>query len=108
MRIIYDDDVYGARITAYKEESEEDYEDALCNHLIAKQTQLETEDRDLRCTWSALDFSSDPPTYRTFIAEFDDETAHQEFKDNFYEGKEMAEQSEILEDPDGQYYEQDD
>ena len=54
-----------------------------------------------RCSWSALDFSVDPPKYRSFVAVFDNSETFQEFKDTFYEGKELAEQSEILENPEG-------
>ena len=54
-----------------------------------------------RCSWSALDFSVDPPRYRSFVAVFDNSETFQEFKDTFYEGKELAEQSEILENPEG-------
>ena len=54
-----------------------------------------------RCSWSALDFSVDPPKYRTFVAVFDSSETFNEFKDTFYEGKELAEQSEILENPEG-------
>ena len=54
-----------------------------------------------RCSWSALDFSVDPPKYRSFVAVFDNSDTFQEFKDTFYEGKELAEQSEILENPEG-------
>ena len=55
-----------------------------------------------RCSWSALDFSVDPPKYRSFVAVFDNSENFQEFKDTFYEGKELAEQSEILENPEGE------
>ena len=35
------------------------------------------------------------------MAVFDNSETFQEFKDTFYEGKELAEQSEILENPEG-------
>ena len=66
IKIVYDDDVYGARIVAHKVEDEEE-ENMVCNHLIAMQTSLDTEGG---CTWSALDFSHDPPAYRKFKAIF--------------------------------------
>ena len=91
LKIVYDDDVYGARIVA----NLNDDEDA-CNHLIAMQTNLEIVD-DKKCAWSALDFSMNPPSYRNFVAQFDTAEVQQEFQDSFYEGKELAEQSEILE-----------
>jgi hypothetical protein len=103
LRIVYDDDVYGARIVADRKdgeaESEEDEEwTTVCNHLIAIQTTLTT-DHDVSCKWSALDFSMDPPTYRSFEAVFATASDAQDFKDTFYEGKELADQSEILELP---------
>ena len=68
LKIVYDDDVYGARIVAHSEEEEQgDEEGMVCNHLIAMQTNLETEGG---CVWSALDFSHDPPAYRQFKATF--------------------------------------
>merc|ERR1719259_210972 len=106
IKIVYDDDVYGARIVATKqmneadEEEDEDEED-LCNHLIAMQTQLEYSEN--RCSWSALDFSSNPPAYRNFVAVFDSDETQLEFKENFFEGKELAEQSEILEQAEGEH-----
>ncbi len=73
LKIVYDDDVYGARIVAHSvdenedDEGEEEEEGMVCNHLIAMQTTLET---DGGYAWSALDFSHDPPAYRQFRATF--------------------------------------
>jgi len=104
-RIVYDDDVYGARIIAEGPSAEGDDEyNVVCNHLIAMQTLLADD-----MSWSALDFSMDPPTYRTFRVEFNTPDTVAEFRDMFAEGKELAEQSEILEtvgdqDPSQFYY----
>merc|ERR1719510_1513323 len=97
LRIIYDDDVYGARILGdvYTEDEAED--SLVCNHLIAMQTVLNEVEDSLE--WSALDFSLDPPSYRTFRVQFTSEDLRAEFRDIFAEGKELAEQSEILETP---------
>eukprot|EP00092_Neocalanus_flemingeri_P036782 GFUD01040043.1.p1 GENE.GFUD01040043.1~~GFUD01040043.1.p1 ORF type:complete len:2751 (-),score=928.30 GFUD01040043.1:212-8194(-) len=94
LRIVYDDDVYGARILAEGPTAGSEDDNTVCNHLIAMQTVL-SDDPDLE--WSALDFSTDPPSYRTFRVEFGSEDLKSEFKDMFSEGKELAEQSEILE-----------
>merc|ERR1712141_604917 len=104
LRILYDDDVFGARIAAYSGDETNGIE--VCNHLIAMQTTLDVTtpsegDNKYQCSWSALDFSVDPPKYRTFVAVFDSSETFNEFKDTFYEGKELAEQSEILENPEG-------
>merc|ERR1719430_1079573 len=106
LRIVYDDDVYGARILAEGPSAETDDDNTVCNHLIAMQTVL-SDGQELE--WSALDFSTDPPTYRTFRVDFSSEDVRAEFKDMFSEGKELAEQSEILEtvgdqDPSQFYY----
>ncbi len=103
LRIVYDDDVYGARIVAEKKpEGGEGADDAewttVCNHLIAIQTTLAGAG-DARCKWSALDFSTDPPTYRSFEAAFSTPADAAEFKESFNEGKELADQSEIIELP---------
>lgn len=98
IKVVYDDDVYGARIVATNYDTNDDGE-RVCNHLIAIQTVLTF--NDLKCSWSALDFSKDPPTYRNFEAEFPSGEDVQEFRDVFNEGKELAEQSEILELPQG-------
>ena len=107
LKILYDEDVYGARIMASKVtemnngEVNED-EVYLCNHLIAIQTNLEVDEEKNRCTWSGLDFSVDPPRYRKFVAAFvdhGDADAQSEFVSIFQEGKDLAEQSEILEQP---------
>lgn len=98
LRILYDDDVFGARIVA----TNNDNSDLVyCNHLIAMQTSLEVQEANKKCYWSALDFSADPPLYRSFMATFEDAEAVVEFTAMFTEGKELAEQSEILEQPTG-------
>ena len=108
LKILYDDDVYGARIIAVKinESNGETSEDEsyLCNHIIAVQTNLDVDEDRKRCSWSAFDFSDDPPTYRSFVAEFSKpdggtEDAQMEFVSIFQEGKDLAEQGEILEQP---------
>jgi len=96
LRILYDDDVYGARIVAEGPSGTEEDDATVCNHLIAMQTNLSDD-----LTWSALDFSIDPPNYRTFKAQFESDEATSEFRDMFAEGKDLAEQSEILEQPGG-------
>jgi E3 SUMO-protein ligase RanBP2 len=96
LRILYDDDVYGARIVGEGPSGTEEEDTTVCNHLIAMQTNLSDD-----LTWSALDFSIDPPNYRTFKAQFESEEATSEFRDMFAEGKDLAEQSEILEQPGG-------
>lgn len=100
LRIVYDEDVYGARIIASKINDDENY---LLNHLIAIQTNVEVGEENRRCTWSGLDFSVDPPRYRKFVAIFSDSDGEEdpqvEFVAIFQEGKDLAEQSEILEQP---------
>ena len=98
LRIIYDDDVFGARIVANFLTG--DYDDPpACNHLIAMQTTLDTDEATNKSSWSALDFSTGQATYRTFKAAFKSADDMIVFKDTFYEGKELADQSEILELP---------
>ena len=46
------------------ESANEDESGYLCNHIIAVQTRLDVDEDRKRCTWSAFDFSDDPPTYR--------------------------------------------
>lgn len=106
LRIVYDDDVYGARILAEGPSAGAEDDSTVCNHLIAMQTVLND---GAELEWSALDFSTDPPSYRTFRVEFSSDDLKAEFKDMFSEGKELAEQSEILEtvgdqDPSQFYY----
>merc|ERR1712051_388116 len=74
LKILYDEDVYGARIIALKlnEANGEVNEDEiyLCNHLIAIQTNVDVNEAEKCCTWSGLDFSVDPPRYRKLVAIF--------------------------------------
>ena len=101
LQVIYDDDVYGARIMAFNDE-----ESYVCNHLIAIQTELTIEAADAG-SWSAMDFSTESPAYTHFRATFDSAADMDEFKDVFFEGKELAEQAEIVELPNSdepQYY----
>lgn len=98
LNIVYDDDVFGARIVAYLDSDEDDNAQA-CNHLIALQTCLEVDNANKQCSWSALDFSVDPPKYRSFRVAFTSSDDLEHFRDIFYEGKDLAEQSEIVELP---------
>ena len=83
LRIIYDDDVYGARIVAERTSKDTEAEDGedwtVCNHLVAIQTQFSSE-TDTSAKWSALDFSIDPPSYRSFEAHFKTEQDARDFK----------------------------
>ena len=81
-RIVYDDDVYGARIIAEGPTAEGDDEyNVICNHLIGEASYYPWELINVHhfidifssamqtiladdMSWSALDFSMDPPTYR--------------------------------------------
>jgi hypothetical protein len=102
LKILIDED-FGARIIAIKDavtnedaNAEDDY---LCNHFVAMQTTLDVDKDEKRCSWSALDFSADHPTYRSFVATFTDlkgsgeDDAQKEFVLGFIKGKELAEQS---------------
>ena len=79
LKIIYDDDVYGARVLAQLPSADEDT--FLINHLIAMQTLLSD-----NLEWSAYDFSTDPPAARSFRVKFEDSALIHEFKDMFAEG----------------------
>ncbi len=110
LKILYDDDVYGAKIVAVRVPDENEPEESangdevyLCNHIIAMQTSVDVDEESRRCAWSGLDFSVDPPRYRKFVAIFPeadgDYDPQMDFVSTFHEGKELAEQSEILEQP---------
>ena len=92
LRVVYDDDVFGARIVAINSDGYQ-----VCNHLIAMQTALN--EKGNKCMWSALDFSLDPPSYRNFAATFKSDQDKKEFQETFDEGKDLADQAEILELP---------
>ena len=83
LRIIYDDDVYGARIVAERTSKDNGAEDGddwtVCNHLVAIQTNFSSE-TETSAKWSALDFSIDPPSYRSFEAHFKTEQDARDFK----------------------------
>ena len=81
IKIVYDDDVYGARILAELPTASSEEESIVCNHLIAMQTNL------VDMQWSALDFSTDPPAQRTFKVQFEEDEIRAEFKDIFDEGR---------------------
>lgn len=83
IKIVYDDDVYGARILAELPTASSEEESIVCNHLIAMQTNL------VDMQWSALDFSTDPAAQRTFKIQFDEDEITAEFKDIFDEGRKV-------------------
>jgi hypothetical protein len=87
LKILYDEDVYGARIIALKlnEANGEVNEDEiyLCNHLIAIQTNVDVNEAEKCCTWSGLDFSVDPPRYRKFVAIFSADSDGDDAQVNF-------------------------
>merc|ERR1712130_979378 len=97
--------VYGARILAEVPTASAEDDGVVGNHSIAMQTEL----GDQEIEWTAFDFSTEPPSQKTFKVEFDDSSVSNEFRDMFAEGKDLAEQSEILEtideqDPSQFYY----
>merc|ERR1712029_1318946 len=83
IQMLYDSEVNGARIVAHKDDQEE-----ACNHLIAMQTEMDVVQEE--CSWSALDFTVDPPNYRSFVAVFDSEDTMKDFIKCFEEGKQLA------------------
>ena len=85
MKIVYDDDVYGARILAELPSATSEDDSIVWNHVIAMQTVLAEDNIE----WSALDFSTDPPSHRSFRVEFEDISVSREFKDMFAEGERM-------------------
>ena len=103
LKIVYDDDVYGARILAVTPTASNatDEDDGLvCNHIIAMQVTtiilllsmsllilfIQTSLGDQHLEWSAFDFSTDPPSQKTFKVEFEDQSVDSEFRDMFAEG----------------------
>merc|ERR1712223_770492 len=69
------------------------YRGPICDHVIGVETTLQTileDDETFRCSWSALDFSEDPPRDRDFVAIFDDEEIFSMFQDAFNEALQMA------------------
>ena len=80
---MYDDDVYGARILAELPSATAEDDSMVCNHVIAMQTALAQDNIE----WSALDFSTDPPSKRSFRVEFEDISISREFRDMFAEGE---------------------
>ena len=94
LKILYDEDVYGARIIALKlnEANGEVNEDEiyLCNHLIAIQTNVDVNEAEKCCTWSGLDFSVDPPRYRKFVAIFSGDSDGDDAQVNFLFAKKFG------------------
>jgi len=91
IRVIYDEDLYGARVLARHVDSQEEDLD-ICDHIIAIQTNL---DEDL--TWSGLDYSDGNPVKRSFRIKFDKKETEYDFRDSFAQGKEFADQCGISE-----------
>jgi len=103
-KILYDDELYGARIVASAANSDDQQAD-ICDHLIAMQTDLSDD-----LSWSALDYASQPPVKRKFKICFHDKPTENDFKDYFAQGKDFAVQCELMEnagdeiDPSQLYY----
>jgi len=91
LKIMYDDSCFGYRLFVIN-----DTDDYLCEHIIAIQNCLNIEKKKV-ALWAAIDLSVDPPRRRKFRATFSTPAAAKEFKEMFEEGKESAEQSEIVE-----------
>ncbi|GFT83849.1 e3 SUMO-protein ligase RanBP2 [Nephila pilipes] len=90
IRIIYDDSVYGYRITMMSDSGK-----IMCDHIIAVQTCLRVEGK--KATWAAIDLSVEPVVRRQFCVIFSSLEAVKEFSKCFEEGKEIAIKSEIVE-----------
>ncbi|XP_067013935.2 E3 SUMO-protein ligase RanBP2 [Anabrus simplex] len=94
LRVIYDQDYFAARIVLEADGTGK----LLCNNLIASNTELEVKKKN--CTWSALDYTEETPVQRIFMARFSSETAALEFEQTVMEGREIANQSSIMDNMD--------
>ncbi|XP_066979899.1 E3 SUMO-protein ligase RanBP2 isoform X2 [Macrobrachium rosenbergii] len=92
LRIVYDDEYFGARIVMVA-----DGGDTLAEHIIAIQTTMHKEGNS--ATWTVLNLEPSPATTVTFKAQFSSIQALEEFASAFSEGKEYAENSGIVEQP---------
>jgi len=91
IRIVYDEDLYGARIVARDVDADDEDLD-LCDHLIAVQTNLDDTN-----TWTGLDYSDGSPVRKSFRIKFDTTEMDNDFKDIFAQGKDFADQCGITE-----------
>lgn len=78
LKIMYDDTVYGYHVYMHTDNG-----DCVCDHIIAIQTVLRTENK--KATWAAIDLSVDPPRRRKFRATFNSKDALDEFNAIFDE-----------------------
>jgi len=97
-RILYDDSMFGALITARLLDAGPEDAD-ICEHVITMQTNLEDD-----LSWSALDYMGTRPVRRWFKVNFDSKEEENDFKDVFEQGKDFANQCEIMENPEQMYY----
>ncbi|XP_076322044.1 E3 SUMO-protein ligase RanBP2-like [Tachypleus tridentatus] len=94
LRVLYDDSVFGARVQMHNDQG-----DLLCDHIIAVQTCLRSE--QTKAFWAAIDMSMDPPIKRQYQAVFSSPKSLEDFCIVFEEGKQLAVQAEILEKDEG-------
>ncbi|XP_013778960.1 E3 SUMO-protein ligase RanBP2-like isoform X2 [Limulus polyphemus] len=94
LRVLYDDSVFGARVQMHSDQG-----DLLCDHIIAAQTTLQSQQREAH--WVAVNTSVDPAIEQQYKAVFSSSNSLQDFCTVFQEGKQLAVQAEILEKDEG-------
>ncbi|XP_064615661.1 E3 SUMO-protein ligase RanBP2-like [Liolophura sinensis] len=91
LKVLYDDDV-----TAHRISMETDNQTKVCNHIISKESSLSSDEKRV-CQWAAVDFSTDEPIKRMFMAQFSSAPALKEFTEHFHKGVQLALESDISE-----------
>uniref|UniRef100_A0A0C9REL7 RANBP2 protein n=1 Tax=Fopius arisanus TaxID=64838 RepID=A0A0C9REL7_9HYME len=90
VRMIYDSDIFGARIIFETMPGQ-----VVCSTLISMETEVEVQGDS--CTWTAIDDVFEPPTSRSYRLKFASEDEVQDFLVNFRDGQECARQAGISE-----------
>ena len=80
LRIVYDDEFFGARIVMVSDGGE-----TLAEHIVAIQTVLEKEEK--AAIWTVLNLTPAPSSHLTFKAEFSTTQSLEEFASAFSEVK---------------------
>ncbi|GFS15317.1 E3 SUMO-protein ligase RanBP2 [Elysia marginata] len=92
LSVIYNDDLTGNCIR-FKSDSGDD----LCNHIITRELNVKCDAKTRSCEWKPIDYATDEPIRRHFLASFSSPAATTEFKELFDEGLRLAADNELSE-----------
>ncbi|CAG5117831.1 unnamed protein product, partial [Candidula unifasciata] len=90
LQVTYNEDLNGNCVKFFSDDNVQ-----LCSHVICREHSIKLNKQS--CEWNPIDFSTDEPLRKHFMASFSSAAAAEEFVAIFNEGQRLALDSEISE-----------